>query len=171
MRFAIYQKIWLLFGNYFPNLFFLSGSLARKRAWSRRHALKPAIIIACLSLHISFHFGVRQDQKLFLIQTLDDRLGELFRFHQPVNSRYAAIRPGHGGAHGLGTEGKYFYSLIAVGDGDIFGQPHGGMLGDAIRRRPNLVEETYGRGRDRSAPPRAIIAGRTTLHVLYGTSR
>ena len=49
------------------------------------HALQPAIVVACFSLHVGLDFGVGQDEKGFLVQAFDDDIRYFICLHHAIS--------------------------------------------------------------------------------------
>src|SRR5579872_5000049 len=109
------------------------------------HTAEPALVVGGFALDVLRHFGVREDKKALLGESLDDAIGHLLRLDGGVEEEGASGKFGaaqHVGTNTHGTKGGDFDSAVAVGNRQPLGKGQRGMLGDGIRGGSELGQQT-----------------------------
>ena len=88
---------------------------------------------------------MRQDEEAFILDRAHAGLGDWFGLHHAVDAGDRIFMAGgHRGAHRLRAKDGNLDPMFTIGDGEPFGETHGRVLGDRIRRRADLRQQPGG---------------------------
>ena len=111
------------------------------------HAADPAVVIRRLVAHVVQHLGMRQDEEGLFPDRLEAELRHRLRLQHPVDGGDMIFVPAcHLGPHRLRAEDGHLDAVVAMGQRDPFGKAHGGVFGDTVGRRADLVQKPRGGG-------------------------